>query len=147
VLPVQKILSNLVAPALVPAVILLPMLSNLSAADLQADVVQTSQGPLRITPIFHASVMLEFGGKVMYVDPSRGDFAGLPPADLIFITHTHGDHLDKAVMEKLKKPSTLYVGTSAVIDTVNCHCKQINVVNEGADKDDHGHRRRGDPDV
>ena len=85
----QKILSNFVAPALVPAVMLLPMLSNLSAAaDLQADVVQTSQGPLRITPIFHASVMLEFGGKVMYADPSRGDFTGLPPADLIFITHT-----------------------------------------------------------
>src|SRR5258708_3868156 len=102
-----------------------------AAADLQTDVVQTSQGPLRITPIFHASVMLEFGGKVIYVDPSRGDFTGLPPADLFLITHTHGDHLDKAVMAKLKKPTTIYMGTSGVIDTVNCHCPEINVVNEG----------------
>jgi L-ascorbate metabolism protein UlaG (beta-lactamase superfamily) len=130
----QKFRPTFVAPTLVLAAMSL-LFSNLcEAGDLQADVVQTSQGPLRITPIFHASVMLEFGGKVIYVDPSRGDFAGLPPADLIFITHTHGDHLDKAVMEKLKKPSTVYVGTSAVIDTVNCHCKQIAVVNEGQTK-------------
>ena len=80
----QIFFPKFVAPALVPAMMLLPMPSNLSAAaDLQADVVQTSQGPLRITPIFHASVMLEFGGKVLYVDPSRGDFTGLPPADVI----------------------------------------------------------------
>jgi L-ascorbate metabolism protein UlaG (beta-lactamase superfamily) len=109
-----------------------------SAPDRQTDVVQTSQGPLRITPIFHASVLLEFGGKVIYVDPSRGDFTGLPQADLILITHTHGDHLDKAVMEKLKKPSTIYMGTSGVIDTINCHCKQINVVNEGQTKTEMG---------
>ena len=128
-------MKHIALSAIVPAVMLLPAFSGFcAAADLQADVFQTSQGPLRVTPIFHASVMLEFDGKVMYVDPSRGDFTGLPPADLIFITHTHGDHLDKAVMEKLKKPSTLYVGTSAVIDTVNCHCKQINVVNEGQSK-------------
>ena len=100
----------------------------------QSDVVQTSQGPLRITPIFHASVMLEFGGKVIYVDPSRGDFTGLPQGDLFLITHTHGDHLDKAVMAKLKKPTTIYMGTAGVIDTVNCHCPEINVVNEGQTK-------------
>jgi L-ascorbate metabolism protein UlaG (beta-lactamase superfamily) len=54
------------------------------------------------------------------------------------ITHTHGDHLDKAMMDKLKKPSTIFMGTSAVIDTINCHCKQVNVVNEGQTKTEMG---------
>ena len=70
---------HLAAFAFVPATILLAgFAGTCAAADHQADVVQTSAGPLRITPIFHTSVMLEFGGKVMYLDPSRGDFTGLP---------------------------------------------------------------------
>jgi L-ascorbate metabolism protein UlaG (beta-lactamase superfamily) len=120
------------------SMVLMFPLSLFSASDRRVDVFQTSNGELRITPIFHASVMLEFDGKVIYVDPSRGDFSGLPQADLILITHTHGDHLDKAMIDKLKKPSTVFMGTSAVIDTVNCHCKQINVVNERQTKTELG---------
>ncbi|HEV7967834.1 MAG TPA: MBL fold metallo-hydrolase [Candidatus Acidoferrales bacterium] len=87
----------------------------------QADVIQTSRGALRITPIYHGSVMLEFGGKVIHVDPwSKGDFTGFPPADLIVITHTHQDHLDRTMVDKLKKPETILVGPPAVIDTLNC---------------------------
>ena len=52
------------------------------APNHQADIVETSKGPLKITPLYHGSVMLEFGGKVIHVDPwSQGDFTGLPPAD------------------------------------------------------------------
>ena len=87
----------------------------------QTDVIHTSRGELRLTPIYHGSVMLEFGGKVIHVDPwSQGDFTGFPQADLIVITHTHRDHLDPAMVEKLKKPETIIVGPPAVIDTLNC---------------------------
>jgi len=45
----------------------------------QSDVVQTSQGPLKITPLYHGSVMLEFGGKIIHVDPwSQADYTGVP---------------------------------------------------------------------
>lgn len=87
----------------------------------QVDVIQTSRGELRVMPIYHGSVMLEFGGKVIHVDPwSQGDFTGLPQADLIVITHTHRDHLDPMMVEQLKKPDTIIVGPPAVIDTLNC---------------------------
>src|SRR5665213_3807418 len=90
-------------------------------ANHQSDVIQTSKGDLRITPIYHGSVMLEFGGKVIHVDPwSKADFTGFPPADLIVITHTHQDHLDRSMVDKLKKPETIIVGPPAVIDTLNC---------------------------
>ncbi len=65
--------------------------------------------------------MLEFGGKVIHVDPwSQGDYTGLPQADLIVITHTHVDHLDRTMVDKLKKPETIVAGPPAVIDTLNC---------------------------
>ena len=110
-----------VAMVLVAALGILPLLVYAVTSNRQADVIQTSGGQLRITPVYHGSVMLEFGGKVIHVDPwSQGDFTGLPPADLIVITHTHADHLDRAMVDKLHKPETIIVGPPAVTDTLNC---------------------------
>jgi L-ascorbate metabolism protein UlaG (beta-lactamase superfamily) len=70
----------------------------------QTDSIETSQGMLKLTPLFHGSVMLEFGGKIFHVDPwSQADYAGVPQADMILITHTHADHMDPAIIKMLKK--------------------------------------------
>jgi L-ascorbate metabolism protein UlaG (beta-lactamase superfamily) len=99
----------------------LPAMAGTNPSNRQADVIQTSRGPLRLMPVYHGSVMLEFGGKIVHVDPwSQGDFTDLPPADLIVITHTHADHLDRTMVDKLHKPETIIVGPPAVIDTLNC---------------------------
>ena len=72
-----------------------------------ADTEKTAAGDLVITPIRHASLMLQFGGKVIHVDPwSQGDYSSQPRADYILITDIHGDHMDKAMVDKLKKEST-----------------------------------------
>jgi L-ascorbate metabolism protein UlaG (beta-lactamase superfamily) len=103
------------------SLLILTLRLHANTSNRQADVIQTSRGELRITPVYHGSVMLEFGGKVIHVDPwSQGDFTGLPPADLIVVTHTHADHLDRTMIDKLKKPETIIVGPPAVIDTLNC---------------------------
>src|SRR4051812_26511804 len=41
----------------------------------------TSAGTLKITPIMHASLRLEGGGKILYIDPSQGSYDGMPAAD------------------------------------------------------------------
>ena len=78
------------------------------------DEFPTSAGALRITPIQHASLMLQAGGKTMYIDPAQGRYDGLPEADYILLTHTHGDHFAPAMIEKLKKPSTVILAPEAV---------------------------------
>src|SRR6266852_595113 len=73
-----------------------------NTSNRQADVVKTSEGDLRITPLYHGSVMLEWAGKLIHVDPwSQGDYTGIPQADMFVVTHTHRDHLDPPMIEKL----------------------------------------------
>jgi hypothetical protein len=70
-----------------------PALSN-------AAVEKTSQGDLTIAPINHSAIRFEFKGKQYYVDPAgEANWATMPKADAIFITHEHGDHLSLAVIE------------------------------------------------
>src|ERR1700694_543411 len=86
------------------------VLLHAATSNRQADVVQTSQGELRLTPLYHGSVMLEWGGRVIHVDPwSQGDYTGIPQADMFVVTHTHRDHLDPVMIDKLKKPGTIIV--------------------------------------
>jgi len=81
--------------------------------------ISTSAGMLKITPIRHASVMLEAGGQVVHIDPwSQGNYEGLPPADLILITDIHGDHMDPKILPKVKKAGTVIVAPEAVAKTV-----------------------------
>ena len=111
------------------------VLANAASSNRQVDTLETSAGPLRIMPIYHGSVMLEFGGKVIHVDPwSQGDYSGLPQADLILITHTHADHLDRPLLDRLKKPSTILAGSPAVTDTINCSCSEAESIGNGEKK-------------
>ena len=131
---VQKKLMRFVSLALLAVSLLAVSVAvHATASNRQADVLQTSRGELRIMPLYHGSVMLEFGGIVIHVDPwSQGDYTGLPPADLIISTHTHRDHLDRDMMDKLKKPGTIIVGPPAVIDTLNCApaCGQVEAIGD-----------------
>ncbi|MBM4312358.1 MAG: MBL fold metallo-hydrolase [Deltaproteobacteria bacterium] len=83
------------------------------AAAFEQDVIPTTGGDLKVTFIGHASLMFEFGGKVIYNDPvgQYGDFSGLPKADVILAAHEHGDHFDLEAIKKLSKPGTKVVMT------------------------------------
>ena len=82
----------------------------------ERDIVETSAGDLAITFIGHGTLMLEFQGKTMHVDPfSRlTDYSKLPKADLILLTHHHRDHLDPAALRHVRTE------TSTVVLTETC---------------------------
>lgn len=55
----------------------------------------------------HASFLIRAAGQVIYIDPStkntglkKEDFE---PADLILVTHEHGDHCDPKLLKKIRK--------------------------------------------
>jgi len=79
----------------------------------------TSAGAVKITPVYHASLEIEAGGKVIIVDPAKpANFAGLPQADLILITDIHGDHLDADLIKAESKAGTEIIAPAAVAKTV-----------------------------
>jgi L-ascorbate metabolism protein UlaG (beta-lactamase superfamily) len=96
------------------------------------DRFPTSQGELVVTPIVHGTVLLEHGGKQIYIDPwSQGKYDGLPKADIIFVTDIHQDHLDTAAIDKVKKDGTVIVGPPAVAEKL----PGIVVLKNGESKD------------
>jgi len=82
----------------------LPGIGNALAQEASmAETFSTSEGELVIHPVEHASLVLEWGGKAIYVDPVGGAalYEGLPKPTAILITHGHGDHFDVPTLEAI----------------------------------------------
>jgi L-ascorbate metabolism protein UlaG (beta-lactamase superfamily) len=77
----------------------------------ETDVFPTSAGDVSITFLGHASLLITFNGKNIFVDPfgQVADYSALPKADLILCTHEHGDHLDPQALAAIRTPATLVV--------------------------------------
>src|ERR1700733_2009281 len=105
-------------PSLLKGFIAVAVLAVLAAgAHGQAQTFATSAGPGKITPIFHATARIENGGKVIYIDPCKPtNFSGMPKADLILVTHEHGDHVDQdgSSIKGLSKDGTLVIATATI---------------------------------
>ena len=103
----------------------------------------TSAGPVKITPLNHASTLIEAGGKTIYLDPAKPvKFTGLPKADLILITDIHGDHMDLDSIKDASKADTEIFAAPAVV--ANRHRRQAHRErrNENVGSLDHrGHPR------
>ncbi len=81
---------------------------------LQTDTFKTSSGDLQITFIGHATLMLRHQNLVLHVDPvsQYADYATVPKADIVLVTHDHGDHLDPKAIEAIRTEKTVLVGTA-----------------------------------
>lgn len=79
----------------------------------EKDVITTSAGDLEITFIGHGSLMLQFGGATIHVDPygRLADYGTLPRADVVLVTHDHQDHLDPAAIRQVRTADTTIILT------------------------------------
>lgn len=63
---------------------------------------------VRFSALVHASILIEYDGLSIYVDPVRKlggreiDYSALPKADFVLVTHEHGDHFDKDLLAGMK---------------------------------------------
>lgn len=121
-------------PAPVSASTTAPVATPASAPTGTVDSVPTSSGDLKITPINHATLMLEWSGKVFIVDPTpqaRPD--KVPRADMILITDIHQDHMSAPAVTALKKDASIIVVPPAVEQ--NLGMANVTVIKNGQSKD------------
>jgi len=85
----------------------------LAQGKFQTDVLKTSGGDLKMTFIGHGTLLFDYNGQIIHVDPwtKLADYAGLPKADLILLTHDHRDHLDLEAIKAVRTDKTLIVLT------------------------------------
>src|SRR6266436_6606781 len=89
-------------------------LALLPVAAWAQSVVPAAGGNITITPLQHATVQVEYGGKVIQVDPAQGDLTKAKPGDLVLVTDIHGDHLNPDLIAKVRKSGTPVVMPAAV---------------------------------
>jgi L-ascorbate metabolism protein UlaG (beta-lactamase superfamily) len=106
----SRVMKLLILPA---CIFLLPLLARGEPDRFRTDTIKTSEGPLQITFLGHASLKMDFHGRNIYIDPSSevADFSKMPKADIILFTHEHSDHFDLKALEDLKSKDTLVVLT------------------------------------
>jgi len=85
----------------------------MTIAPYETDSIPTSAGDLQITFLGHGTLILTFQGKTIHVDPFGrvADYSKMPKADLVFITHEHGDHLDMDALGHIRSEGTVIVQT------------------------------------
>jgi L-ascorbate metabolism protein UlaG (beta-lactamase superfamily) len=100
-----------------------------------SDRINTSSGVVEITFIGHGSLMFSLKNFFIYIDPVRssGAYDNFPKADLILVTHEHGDHLDPDLINALRKDATVLLASERAAASVSwaqvMKAGDINVVN------------------
>lgn len=98
---------------------------------------EVKKSDIKITPISHATAVLEFGETVIYIDPTGGAkaFEGFKTPNYIFITDIHGDHMNKKTLNELDLANTTIVTPDAVAKQLQAiNAKEIIIINNGESK-------------
>lgn len=86
------------------------------AQNSQDDQIKTSKGFLKIHPVSHASFVLSWDNKMIYVDPTGNPdmYKAFAAPDIILITDIHGDHMDFKALEVLNSKKAIIIAPQAV---------------------------------
>lgn len=108
---------------------------------LPEKVIEKKKSDITIIPIQHATLILEWKGKTIYIDPTGGAkaFAGKKTADLVLITDIHGDHMNIDTLDSLDLAKSQIIVPQAVAEKLPAnYTEQLVIINNGETKEIEG---------
>jgi L-ascorbate metabolism protein UlaG (beta-lactamase superfamily) len=105
---------------MVPGLLFLMAAGGLAGqAGVTQDTFPAKDGNVTISFLGHGTLLVTWGTVVVHVDPvgEYANYAKLPKADLVLVTHDHADHLDPAAIAAIRTPDT------DVVITAKCAAK------------------------
>ena len=97
----------------------------------------TAKNDVKITPISHATAVLEFNKKVVFLDPTGGAkaFENFTNPDYVFITDIHGDHMNIKTLNELNLKNSTIITCEAVAKEIQIiDAKEVIVIKNGEQK-------------
>jgi len=106
------------------------MVFTTQAQNIPSDVEKVKGGELTIQPITHATLVLRYQKKNIYIDPTGGAeaFKGLDAPGIILITDIHGDHFDPKTIEAINVSNAVLVVPQAVADQLPATTKKEKLI-------------------
>ncbi|MCX8107845.1 MAG: MBL fold metallo-hydrolase [Verrucomicrobiae bacterium] len=90
----------------------------LEANDLPGDRIPAPDGEVIVHPVSHATLVLGWKDKIVYVDPVGGAsrFSNLPKPHIVLVTHIHSDHFDPATLRAVITTNTAIICPKTVAE-------------------------------
>ena len=96
---------------------------------LTGDHLSTSQGEAVIHPVDHASFVISWNGMMIYNDPvgAASLYSEFPRANLVLVSHRHGDHFSNATLDAVRMEGTVIVAPPDVFDRMTAELRAISI--------------------
>src|SRR4051812_23799797 len=92
--------------------------------DRSMNETATSNLPVNVTPIEHATLILTWGDTVILADPTTADLLkGRPQSNIVLVTDIHPDHFSTSTLAGIVGTSTVLVVPQAVADQLPAELK------------------------
>ena len=105
---------------------------------LIAQKIEAESNTTKITPISHATAVIEFDNTTIYIDPTGGSaaFGSFKTPDYLVITDIHGDHMNLKTLNELDLKNTTIIAPVAVAKEISAvNSKEVIIINNGETKE------------
>ena len=114
---------------------------SVNVTNLSGDHLITEDGDVVIRPVNHASLVLRWKDKTIYNDPVNGGtpYTGMPRADLILVSHAHGDHFSSSTIDAVRGPNAIIIAPPVISNSLSVAQRAITIfLTNGATATAHG---------
>jgi L-ascorbate metabolism protein UlaG (beta-lactamase superfamily) len=105
-------------------------LTEFSNAAITGDHFSTDDGEVIVRPVNHASFVMSWKNLMIYNDPVGANtlYAGFAKANLILVSHTHGDHFNASTLSFVRAMDGVIIAPQAVYNQMSAALRAATIV-------------------